>query len=168
MQNDVLNCSNSNSSETYYLNSWPNHQMVMTVPYFYPPSLNNSVGSSAPSDSFYYQPGIGDSGNQKEVLFVNPKQYTRILKRRKAKAALIRKSIADPAEENASSHGKKKKYIYKSRHEHACARPRGPGGKFLTAAETQALKLSQRLDNMGEENSGNGITSAQESILPSG
>ncbi|KAH9949611.1 CCAAT-binding transcription factor (CBF-B/NF-YA) subunit B-domain-containing protein [Amylocystis lapponica] len=57
-------------------------------------------------------------------LYVNAKQYYRILKRRVARARL-KSSIP---------------YLHESRHKHAMRRPRGPGGRFLTAEEIAAQK----------------------------
>ncbi|KAG6820897.1 hypothetical protein H0H93_010241 [Arthromyces matolae] len=57
-----------------------------------------------------------------EPLYVNAKQYFRILKRRVARARL------------------EEPYLHESRHKHAMRRPRGPGGRFLTADEIAAQK----------------------------
>jgi hypothetical protein len=65
-----------------------------------------------------------------EPLFVNVKQYNRILKRREARARL----------EAILKNRKEKGYIHESRHKHAMTRRRGPGGRFLSAAELLALK----------------------------
>ncbi len=72
-----------------------------------------------------------------EPLYVNAKQYNRILKRRQARAkidAMIRQQKAA---------GEKPAYMHESRHRHAMKRPRGPGGRFLTAAEIAALKAKE-------------------------
>ncbi|KAJ2726921.1 Transcriptional activator [Coemansia sp. Benny D115] len=69
-------------------------------------------------------------------VFVNPKQFHRIVRRRK-----IREQLA--AEHKLSA--KRKPYLHESRHRHAMRRPRGPGGRFLTAAEIAELERTGEL-----------------------
>lgn len=69
-----------------------------------------------------------------EPLYVNAKQYNRILKRRAARAKL---------EAHLRLAKEKAPYMHESRHRHAMNRPRGPGGRFLTAAEIAELKAKE-------------------------
>ncbi|KAF9366766.1 Transcriptional activator [Mortierella sp. NVP85] len=78
-----------------------------------------------------------------EPLYVNAKQYHRILKRRAARASL-------EAENRLQQRGRK--FLHLSRHNHAMRRPRGPGGRFLTAAEIAAMQ--QDKEKPGEGNQG--------------
>lgn len=68
---------------------------------------------------------------EESPLYVNAKQFHRILKRR-----LARQKLEDHL--RLTSKGRKP-YLHESRHNHAMRRPRGPGGRFLTADEVAAL-----------------------------
>ncbi|KAF2859674.1 hypothetical protein K470DRAFT_201503, partial [Piedraia hortae CBS 480.64] len=71
-------------------------------------------------------------------MYVNAKQFHRILKRRMARQKL---------EEMLSVNSKTRKpYLHESRHKHAMRRPRGPGGRFLTAEEVAAMDKGQSGD----------------------
>ncbi|SMN18046.1 similar to Saccharomyces cerevisiae YGL237C HAP2 Subunit of the heme-activated [Maudiozyma saulgeensis] len=76
-----------------------------------------------------------------QPFYVNAKQYYRILKRRYARARL---------EENLRISRERKPYLHESRHKHAMRRPRGQGGRFLTAAEIEELKSKGRIDKNGD------------------
>lgn len=81
--------------------------------------------------------GQGGMLVEDEPLYVNAKQYNRILKRRQARAkieAMLRQQ---------KEAGDKPAYMHESRHRHAMKRPRGPGGRFLTAPEIAALKAAE-------------------------
>jgi len=96
------------------------------------------------------------STTDEEPLYVNAKQYQRILKRRAARArmeekrrqmfilALKQRDDGKGLSEMGSDwvanflaldEEAKKPYLHESRHKHAMRRPRGPGGRFLTTEE---------------------------------
>ncbi|KGB74937.2 transcriptional activator hap2 [Cryptococcus deuterogattii R265] len=86
--------------------------------------------------------GVDDMDSE-EPLYVNAKQYHRILKRRMARARL---------EELNRLVRSRKPYLHESRHRHACSRPRGKGGRFLTAEEIETLKRQEaEKESKGEE-----------------
>lgn len=82
---------------------------------------------------------IYPSASEDEPLFVNAKQYHRILKRRQARAKL---------EESIKAARARKPYLHESRHKHAMRRPRGPGGRFLTAEECAAKRAQDAVDGV--------------------
>ncbi|KAJ9096152.1 hypothetical protein QFC20_006485 [Naganishia adeliensis] len=130
------------------------------------PSASTSSSSGSLADGRLPSPGrdlplveIGLEAMQQEddadeePLYVNAKQYHRILKRRAARARL---------EELNQLIRQRKPYLHESRHKHACRRPRGPGGRFLTAPEIAALKAQQEAEAVGtgsrEVGAGSGAT----------
>merc|ERR1712093_571925 len=72
---------------------------------------------------------------EESPLYVNAKQFHRILKRR-----LARQKLEEQL--RLTSKGRKP-YLHESRHNHAMRRPRGPGGRFLTAEEVAALERTK-------------------------
>ena len=86
---------------------------------------------------------IVSGGAEESPLYVNAKQFHRILKRRVARQKLEEQL-------RLTSKGRKP-YLHESRHNHAMRRPRGPGGRFLTADEVAALEKGEGIP--GEENS---------------
>mmetsp|Transcript_14894 Transcript_14894/g.60732 ORF Transcript_14894/g.60732 Transcript_14894/m.60732 type:complete len:150 (+) Transcript_14894:111-560(+) len=70
----------------------------------------------------YYTPPAADD----QPVYVNAKQYHRILKRREAR----KRKYGD--EDVHASRNRRKQYIHESRHRHAMNRQRGAGGRFLS------------------------------------
>ncbi|KID90299.1 CCAAT-binding complex subunit HAP2, partial [Metarhizium majus ARSEF 297] len=77
-------------------------------------------------------PEMPAGGAEESPLYVNAKQFHRILKRRVARQRLEEQL-------RLTSKGRKP-YLHESRHNHAMRRPRGPGGRFLTAEEVAAME----------------------------
>ncbi|ORZ13548.1 CCAAT-binding transcription factor (CBF-B/NF-YA) subunit B-domain-containing protein [Absidia repens] len=80
---------------------------------------------------------VATAPSEEEPLYVNAKQYHRILKRRTARLRL---------EELNRIARSRKPYLHESRHKHAMRRPRGPGGRFLTSSEIAALEKQKDHD----------------------
>lgn len=89
-------------------------------------------------------PEMPQGGQEESPLYVNAKQFHRILKRRVARQRLEEAL-------RLTSKGRKP-YLHESRHNHAMRRPRGPGGRFLTADEVAEIEKKKTQEAGGENN----------------
>ena len=92
-------------------------------------------------------PEVVAGAAEESPLYVNAKQFHRILKRRVARQRLEEAL-------RLTSKGRKP-YLHESRHKHAMRRPRGPGGRFLTADEVAAIESGQGGSLGGDEDKEN-------------
>ncbi|RMJ21673.1 hypothetical protein PHISP_07458 [Aspergillus sp. HF37] len=106
-----------------------NHVGRPSVPPSMPPPSQAPVQQGQPS------PEMVAGATEESPLYVNAKQFHRILKRRVARQKLEEQL-------RLTSKGRKP-YLHESRHNHAMRRPRGPGGRFLTADEVAAMEKKQ-------------------------
>lgn len=83
---------------------------------------------------------------EESPLYVNAKQFHRILKRRVARQKL--------EDQLRLTNKGRKPYLHESRHNHAMRRPRGPGGRFLTTEEVAALEKGEKLEGVNDKNGG--------------
>ncbi|KAK4150209.1 transcriptional activator HAP2 [Chaetomidium leptoderma] len=87
-------------------------------------------------------PEMASGAVEEAPLYVNAKQFHRILKRRVARQKLEEAL-------RLTSKGRKP-YLHESRHNHAMRRPRGPGGRFLTADEVAQMEKDSKTGGSGE------------------
>lgn len=97
------------------------------------PSISSMTSSHHPRS-----PELVAAPADESPLYVNAKQFHRILKRRVARQRLEEAL-------RLTSKGRKP-YLHESRHNHAMRRPRGPGGRFLTADEVAEIERTKGLD----------------------
>lgn len=120
------------------------------------PGLSSNFYEAAPELGHYYDtsaPAAEVEPAAEQPFYVNAKQYHRILKRRIARAKL---------EENLKIARTRKPYLHESRHKHAMRRPRGQGGRFLTAAE---IAEKERQDKLKEMEQNGELAPSQDPLL---
>lgn len=114
------------------------------------PSVPPQMAQQPPQQHQQSPELVAGAPAEEAPLYVNAKQFHRILKRR-----LARQKLEDAL--RLTSKGRKP-YLHESRHNHAMRRPRGPGGRFLTAEEVAQME-AQKGNGDGEEgNKENDIT----------
>ena len=126
-----------------------NHNMGLPKPPMSQPTQQLPAQIPVPQHQPELEPPAQQVPQEDSPLYVNAKQFHRILKRRVARQRL--------EEALRLTNKGRKPYLHESRHNHAMRRPRGPGGRFLTADEVAEIERRQAEgEGGGDENAGQG------------
>ena len=106
------------------------------------PSTATSMPPPSSVQQHQQSPDVVAGTAEEAPLYVNAKQFHRILKRRLARQKL--------EEQLRLTSKTRKPYLHESRHNHAMRRPRGPGGRFLTSDEVAEMERKAAAQNKGE------------------
>uniref|UniRef100_A0A0N4Z0M2 Nuclear transcription factor Y subunit n=1 Tax=Parastrongyloides trichosuri TaxID=131310 RepID=A0A0N4Z0M2_PARTI len=121
---EILNSPPKEVPETIHTNTGPN--IVSTTSPVVVQMVTSPI-NNLPQQQINEPQNTETCDSDDKTIYVNPKQFERIMKRREARMKLLQEGRL-PKE--------RQKYLHESRHKHALKRVRGEGGKFDTGNES--------------------------------